>query len=94
MLRQLLHTKSIKVDCCPIKYPWGWRCQTVIGNIMNQPKKHISVIFLPPSNDILANTHFYDVHFMIGVKYGYETIYFGFDSLHRHEVCMPNFYEY
>ena len=39
MLRQLLHTKSIKVDCCPIKYPWGWRCQTVIGNIMNQPKK-------------------------------------------------------
>ena len=30
---------------------------------------------MPPSNDILANTHFYDVHFMIGVKYGYETIY-------------------
>ena len=75
MLRRLFHTKCIKLDCCPIRYPWGWRCQTVIESIKNQPKKDLTDILVPPTNNVLENAHFYDVHFMIGVKYGYETIY-------------------
>lgn len=72
----MIHYKPLKIDCCSIKYPWGWRCQNIIKSIANKPKTKQHII-LP--HEIDKYSDFYKTHFRLGCIQGYKMIYQSFN---------------
>lgn len=68
MIKSIIHYKPLKIDCCSIKFPWNWRCQSIINKI--NPR---SDIILP--NELSEKSLYYESHFISGVKIGYKRLY-------------------
>ena len=75
MIRNFLHYKKLKIDCCSKKYPWGWRCQNIIKKIGNYSKNNLSSV---NNQNLLKNLNEFDLEnncLKNNFIFGYKKIY-------------------